>query len=190
MGHQKVLQKEEKWVQEALHLLYGYELLWIGQKTFCGPLDSPIKRHIFANTSFTEKSFQADKVDLVIEKEAFPFGQSSMDCLVLSHLLDSEKHPETILAEVNRVLRPDGKLLLIGTNQFNPFFRMLSALRLKSRVPSKINFFLKNSGWEIKKKIDIDQKGYLVLLERKIMKLTPISPRLMPFFVGGVYERS
>ncbi len=186
MGHNRVLEKEEKWIQHALHLLYGYELLWLGKKKVSGRLECPIKRHIFVNTALKKGCLSPENVDLVIEKDAFPFAHNSIDCLVLSHLLDGEKDPEKILSEVNRVVRPDGKLLLIGLNRFNPFLCVLSFLGLKSRIPSNINAFLKDSGWEVKKKMDIDRRGYFVLMERKIMKLTPISPKYMPFFVEGV----
>lgn len=47
-----------------------------------------------------------------------PFATNSVDLVVLPHILEFDVHPHQILREVDRVLVPEGSVLVIG---FNPF---------------------------------------------------------------------
>ncbi|MFN4148731.1 MAG: class I SAM-dependent methyltransferase [Rhodocyclaceae bacterium] len=47
-----------------------------------------------------------------------PFATNSIDLVVLPHILEFDAHPHQILREVDRVLVPEGSVLVIG---FNPF---------------------------------------------------------------------
>lgn len=47
-----------------------------------------------------------------------PFATHSLDLVVLPHILEFDAHPHQILREVDRVLVPEGSVLVIG---FNPF---------------------------------------------------------------------
>lgn len=49
--------------------------------------------------------------------ELLPFKNESMDLVVLPHTLDFTEKPEAVIAESARVLRPEGRIILIG---FNP----------------------------------------------------------------------
>ena len=54
---------------------------------------------------------------ILAEDHLLPFPSDSVDILVLQHSLDVSSHPHQVLREVERVLRPGGRLLLFG---FNP----------------------------------------------------------------------
>lgn len=56
-------------------------------------------------------------VALFAESTALPFPPASLDLLVLPHTLDLSHDPHATLREVDRVLVPEGRLLLFG---FNP----------------------------------------------------------------------
>jgi len=47
-----------------------------------------------------------------------PFATHSVDLVVLPHILEFDAHPHQVLREVDRVLVPEGSVLVIG---FNPF---------------------------------------------------------------------
>ncbi|TDR30194.1 class I SAM-dependent methyltransferase [Hydromonas duriensis] len=47
-----------------------------------------------------------------------PFASDSMDLLVLPHTLDDHPEPHAVLREAYRVLRPEGRMIILG---FNPF---------------------------------------------------------------------
>ncbi|NVK39228.1 MAG: methyltransferase domain-containing protein [Gammaproteobacteria bacterium] len=55
---------------------------------------------------------------LVIDYEALPFRDNSLDCVVLHHILDGRKGAHQCLREAARVVVPNGYLILVG---FNPY---------------------------------------------------------------------
>lgn len=56
-------------------------------------------------------------IDLVTDFAALPFFENSLDLLVLPHSLELSPDPHATLREVQRVLVPEGKLVICG---FNP----------------------------------------------------------------------
>ena len=69
---------------------------------------------------------------------ALPFEPDSLDLLVMPYILEFHPHPHQVLREAQRVLRPEGQLLILG---FNP----LSLWGLRNSIshnasPGKIAF--------------------------------------------------
>lgn len=59
------------------------------------------------------------KVMVVVQEfENLPFASNSIDLVVLPHVLEFSKEPHQVLREVERVLIPEGKVIITG---FNPF---------------------------------------------------------------------
>jgi SAM-dependent methyltransferase len=56
------------------------------------------------------------KAALVTESGALPFAANSLDLLVLPHTLDLSLDPHATLREVERVLVPEGKVVISGLN--------------------------------------------------------------------------
>lgn len=56
-------------------------------------------------------------VQLWLEAEELPFETGSIDLVLLQHILEFSSHPHQILREVERVLRPEGSVIITG---FNP----------------------------------------------------------------------
>jgi SAM-dependent methyltransferase len=69
-----------------------------------------------------------DRIDLVCELPELPFAANSIDLVVLTHALEFHAHPHLLLREVERVLIPEGKLVIAG---FNPY----SLWGLRRRMP-------------------------------------------------------
>lgn len=57
-------------------------------------------------------------IDVFAEAEALPFASQSLDLVLLPHVLEFSSHPHQVLREVERVLVPEGHVLISG---FNPF---------------------------------------------------------------------
>ncbi len=57
------------------------------------------------------------RVSLQCEFDALPFDSQSLDLVVLPHALELARDPHLALAEVERVLMPEGKVVIVG---FNP----------------------------------------------------------------------
>ncbi|MFC7420318.1 class I SAM-dependent methyltransferase [Iodobacter arcticus] len=62
--------------------------------------------------------------------EALPFANQSIDLLILPHVLDFAANPQAVLREAERVLMPEGRLLITG---FNPW-SLWGLRRLKNGV--------------------------------------------------------
>ncbi|MCP5283834.1 MAG: methyltransferase domain-containing protein [Burkholderiaceae bacterium] len=60
---------------------------------------------------------EGDRVHLRSEFDALPFPAGSLDLVVLPHSLELARDPHLTLREVERVLMPEGRLLITG---FNP----------------------------------------------------------------------
>ena len=61
----------------------------------------------------TSTSFPA----LVARTEALPFAAEQFDLILLPHTLEASERPHHTLQEANRILRPEGRLIISG---FNP----------------------------------------------------------------------
>ncbi len=57
------------------------------------------------------------RVDVVADLRQLPFAAHSVDLVVMAHVLEFHAHPHQILREVERILIPEGVLLITG---FNP----------------------------------------------------------------------
>ncbi|MCL2829457.1 MAG: class I SAM-dependent methyltransferase [Betaproteobacteria bacterium] len=56
-------------------------------------------------------------IDAFCELSALPFASNSVDLVVLPHVLEFHREPHQILREVERILIPEGQLIIAG---FNP----------------------------------------------------------------------
>jgi len=87
-----------------------YQWLALGQEGVPGPMAdaqavdggaSPLWRHT---------------VDLLAESVALPFADASLDLIVLPHTLELSIDPHATLREVERVLMPEGRVVISGLN--------------------------------------------------------------------------
>ena len=62
-------------------------------------------------------SISSRRVDLLADSAALPFPESSLDLVVLPHTLELGPDPHSALREVERVLVPEGRVVISG---FNP----------------------------------------------------------------------
>jgi SAM-dependent methyltransferase len=130
---------------------FGYHLLKVG--ALSAALETPhsmINHHISTSSIEGEGSVIADIDDL-------PFLQHSIDVCVLSHTLEFSLDPHHVVREANRVLIPDGHLVitgynpysLVGLNQLTPYRRQLSPWREHFFSPMRVKDWLHLMGFEI-----------------------------------------
>lgn len=65
-----------------------------------------------------QKAGESGPVDALCDLFALPFASQSIDLVVLPHALEFSDTPHQILREVERILIPEGQLIIMG---FNPF---------------------------------------------------------------------
>lgn len=65
----------------------------------------------------SEKRFDPPKdFDVLADYDALPIASDSVDVILLPHLLEFIKEPHSLLREIERVIIPDGHLILSGIN--------------------------------------------------------------------------
>lgn len=83
-----------------------------------------LPRHDFLRANRMPLRFRCDDrrqcgpVDVMADLHYLPFATNSLDLVVLPHALEFDAHPHHVLREVERVLVPEGQVIVTG---FNPF---------------------------------------------------------------------
>jgi SAM-dependent methyltransferase len=73
---------------------------------------------------------------LFCEFDALPFEAASLDLVVLPHTLEFAPDPHRTLREVERVLRPEGRLVILGINPASAWGLRQNLGRLHARLPA------------------------------------------------------
>lgn len=104
-----MVRREQDWFDHAVADLFGFNAVQIGMCGIDGlrqnrmPLRICVDIHAGQLRAFPEQ---------------LPLPAQSVDLVLLPHVLEFSPHPNQVLREAERVLRPEGRLLLTG---FNPF---------------------------------------------------------------------
>jgi SAM-dependent methyltransferase len=79
--------------------------------------------------------------DLCALAEQLPLQSDCLDAVVLRHTLDFSVDPQQVLREVERVLIPEGRVLIVGFNPLSLWGLWRLVLRWRGRVPWCGHFF-------------------------------------------------
>lgn len=109
-----LLREEVRQVRRALDNVFGDQFLQIGAWGEVG---------LFRRLARTRRAAVATEgpttgADLVCAPDALALVPDSIDAVLLPHTLERASDPHSVLREVDRVLRPDGNLVVLG---FNPW---------------------------------------------------------------------
>ncbi|HEX8978764.1 MAG TPA: methyltransferase domain-containing protein [Parasulfuritortus sp.] len=116
-----VLGREQDWFDATCVDIFGFNAMQIGQ---CH-VD-----FLRANRMPFRFSTSVGDGDMISRPEELPIASQTIDLIALPHALEFSPNPQMLVREVERVLRPEGRLLLAG---FNP----LSLWGLKRVAGSK-----------------------------------------------------
>jgi len=106
---QYVLTREQAIFDRLVADIFGFNAVQLGLPQHNLLRDSRIPLHI--------KAGKESGVHLWLEAEELPFETGSIDLVLLPHILEFSAHPHQLLREVERVLRPEGSVIISG---FNP----------------------------------------------------------------------
>jgi SAM-dependent methyltransferase len=118
-------------VQDSLDTSFGYHILQLGvygDKPLCQ--GSPINHRLYCAQS------PGAGVGMVADPSELPLESDSVDAIIAHHCLEFAENPHQVLREIQRVLTPQGQLLVVG---FNPY----SLLGCKTRLSG----LARNSLW-------------------------------------------
>ncbi len=106
------------WEQSQLDKLtcdiFGFNAVQIGMPHMDCLAGSRMPNQWLTNTELLANP--ARKITLLHDLEDLPFDTQSLDLVVLPHVLEFAAEPHQILREVERVLIPEGRLIICGFN--------------------------------------------------------------------------
>jgi len=113
---QWLLETERQELEEILPNLFGYHLLQVGCLSGEDILGcSRVLHRVVVDIDADEVT---DVFGLYGRPDALPIDTDSVDVVLLPHTLEFENDPHQVLREVERVLVPEGHVVILG---FNPW---------------------------------------------------------------------
>ena len=96
--------------------LFGYYAVQVG---YWGPPGENFASTRIPNSfSVLPDPLDVPGADMVAELDKLPLASESVDTVLLPHSLEFSGHPHRLLREIDRVLVPEGHMLILG---FNPY---------------------------------------------------------------------
>lgn len=117
---------EQQQVKNLVNNVFGYHAIQIGM-----PQWDLLRNNRISHKWYTDTQPEATKGRtnlLACDAEQLPFANESIDLIVLPHVLERSTDPHQVLREVQRVLLPEGQVVICG---FNPW----SLWGLRNRMP-------------------------------------------------------
>jgi len=113
---QLVLEAEHGLLTTVLADLFGYYLVQIGCMVDEDLISaSRVQRRFVADL---DKELLTDRLAALAQPDQLPVASDSVDVVVLPHTLEFEPNPHELLREVDRILIPEGHVVILG---FNPW---------------------------------------------------------------------
>lgn len=106
---QHLLYREQRYFDHAVSDVFGFNAVQVGLPQIDFLRDSRIPLRV---TCAVEVG-----ADVEADPMFLPFESQSLDLLLLPHVLEFSANPHQVLREAERILRPEGRLVLAG---FNP----------------------------------------------------------------------
>jgi SAM-dependent methyltransferase len=107
---QYLLEKERAYLDDVTRDIFGFHALQIGLPGFDLLRENRITHRMRVATH--------GEPDLCAKGHELPFATQSIDLVLLPHVLEFGDEPHAILREVDRVMMPEGRLVIVG---FNPW---------------------------------------------------------------------
>jgi SAM-dependent methyltransferase len=112
-----VLEAESALVREALEDCFGWETLQVGP---WGAGRALLEGARTRSRTWVVPTATA-LADVVGRLTQLPFASDALDAVILPHTLEYDSDPHGVLREVDRVLAPEGKLIILGFAPLSPW---------------------------------------------------------------------
>jgi len=107
---QYLLEKERAYLDEITPDIFGFHALQVGMPEVDLLRENRITHKL--------RVARAGPPDVFAQCHELPFATHSIDLVLLPHVLEFADEPHAILREVDRVMMPEGRLVIVG---FNPW---------------------------------------------------------------------
>ena len=133
----KALHAEEKrLLEDVLADLFGYHLLQVGRPCAGDLLEASRVSHCTVMDVMLESDLaDLDSARFCGQPHVLPVTTASLDVVVLPHVLEFAAYPHEVLREVDRVLIPEGNLVLLGFNPWSPWMLNCVLMGWRGAVP-------------------------------------------------------
>lgn len=183
---------------EVLPTLFGYHLLQVGDLYSRECLTSSRIPNCMVLDDAPQDTLPArerPRARMRGVPECLPIATDSIDVVLLSHALEFADNPHQVLREVERVLIPEGHVVVLGFNPWSPWLLWRLALGWRGRPPwcgrvislIRLKDWLKLLGFDV-----VECRRYFFrppLSQKSIMRrlrfLDRIGRRWLPFFGAG-----
>lgn len=187
-----VLEEEQKKLAELASQLFGYYLLEVS--LLCSHPDylrqCPIRRR------FRLSPCPGEGNQVVAQPEQLPVISDYIDAVILPHTLDFSADPRQVLREVERVLIPEGKVVITGFNPWSLWGLWRAMPGASRRLPWRGHFlsFSQVEDWLSLLGFDVEEARTLLFrppwkrpfLMRQALVMERLGSRLWPW-LAGVY---
>lgn len=138
-----LLEWEQRHLDIALADLFGFHALQLGLPE----LDALRSNRMPHRWVATNDPNRREGIALHCDYDALPFDSASLDLVVLPHTLEVARDPHLTLREVERVLMPEKRVVIVGFNPMSLWGLRQRAGRLRRAVvPSRRELYLPSDG--------------------------------------------
>jgi len=186
--------QEAHCVERMLHNTFGYYLLQVGgSASFLDAIrTSHIRRRIRVATAATHPPLG---LQIVAAPDQLPIASDSVDAVVLPHTLELSEDAHQVLRETERILIPEGRLIVIGFNTLSLWGLWRLVRRGPKNVPwcGKFLTTFRLGDWLSLLGFDIERQERVLLhppWHRALIRYFPFPDTLGRRFwlgLGGVY---
>lgn len=106
----RLSRREQAWFDQAVADVFGYNAMQLGF-----PAEDLLRA---SRIPFRFCAGESAGAAVRVDEHLLPVASQSVDLLLLPHVLEFSPHPHQILREAERILIPEGQLLISG---FNPY---------------------------------------------------------------------
>jgi SAM-dependent methyltransferase len=127
---------EQEQIGGVLANLFGYHLLQLGNTIPCDLLsNSRIRHRMVMLRPGVNPPAVADTGVFTGEPDQMPIGNDAIDVVLTPHVLEYAASPHEVLREVERILIPEGHVVIVGFNPWSLWGLMRLLTGWNKRVP-------------------------------------------------------
>jgi SAM-dependent methyltransferase len=134
-----MLNAQRRLLEPVLDSIFGYHVLQLSYSPAINMLDDCMAGHCFTFAPAWRSGVKHTVADI----ESLPLASGSMDAVLIHHALDFTADSHRLVREASRVLRPGGRMIILG---FNPLslWGLSKLLRWRPQPPWNARFIAKS----------------------------------------------
>ncbi len=109
---QLLRESEQAWLDARLQDCFGYQAFQMGPRG----IDALRLNRMSSRARLSPYAVDGAEDELVCDPSTLPIASDSTDLLVLTHALEMVADPHGLLREAERILIPEGQLVIVGLN--------------------------------------------------------------------------